>query len=154
MATVFSQGVLEIAKRLLHFVGGFEIDLVGAVAHPVAVLDHLAGLDAEEGVVGLGILAAEIVAVVGDDERNAGFAGDGDHLGNCLKLLYRDRDSGFRDRNCRDRKSRRVRERRCTAASVLPVLRFQLTSPLRQAEVAMRPSVCWRRISLSMRGRW
>ncbi len=66
----------EIAEKLLHFLGRLEIDLIRVVAHPVGVGDHLAGLNTEQGVMGIGILLAQVVTVVGDDQGNACFAGD------------------------------------------------------------------------------
>ena len=70
------QVVGEEAKHL-----GLAADVLGAgVAQPLFVTDQLAGEHAEQGVVGLHITHAEIVGVVGGDQRNAQLAADAGHL--------------------------------------------------------------------------
>ena len=43
------------------------LELVGLEPHPFGVVDRLAGVDAEQDVVGLGVLAGEVVGVAGAD---------------------------------------------------------------------------------------
>ena len=60
---------------------GLAADVLGAgVAQPLFVTDQLAGEHAEQGVVGLHITHAEVVGVVGGDQRNAQLGADAGHL--------------------------------------------------------------------------
>ena len=57
------------------------LDVFGAgVAQALLVGDKLAGEDAEQRVVRFGVVAGEVVGVVGGDQRNAQLAGDAHHL--------------------------------------------------------------------------
>jgi hypothetical protein len=50
-----------------------EVKLVGLEFHPVRVVHGLAGLDAEQHFLGVSVVVMQIVAIVGGDERDAGF---------------------------------------------------------------------------------
>ena len=67
-----AQRVGEVAEALPHLLGRLEVDLVGQVAETVRVVHRLAGLDAEQDVVGVGVLVPQVVAVVGGDQRDPG----------------------------------------------------------------------------------
>ena len=66
-------GVRQFAEHLGHFFGGLEIKLVGGKFHALAVAHGLAGLNAHEDFLRVRIGLGQIVAVVGGDQRNAGF---------------------------------------------------------------------------------
>ena len=61
------QGVLVDVggKQGRHLLLAAEVEVPGLVAHPVLVVDGLAGLDAQQHVVGLRVLLPEVVGVVG-----------------------------------------------------------------------------------------
>ena len=59
-----------------HLLGGLEVELVGVEAPPVRVLQRVAGLDAEQRLVGARVLVQEVVDVAGGDERQAGRLGE------------------------------------------------------------------------------
>ena len=70
------QVVGEQAEHLL-----LTLDVFGArVAQPLLIGDQLAGEDAEQGVVGLGVVAGEVVGVVGGDQRDAQLLADAHQL--------------------------------------------------------------------------
>ena len=62
------QDLRTVFKHTQHLVVGLYIELVPLKLHPGGVVDGLAGLDAEHHVLGVGIVFAEIVAVIGGDE--------------------------------------------------------------------------------------
>ena len=64
-------GLRHKAEELRHLLGGFHIVLPALVAQSVLVGHLLAGLQAEEDVVGLHVLLVGVVAVVRADERKA-----------------------------------------------------------------------------------
>ncbi len=66
----------QLAEELVHLGGRLEVELIRPVAHPPRRIHRLPGLDAEEEVVRLGVVALEVVTVVGADERDAGLARD------------------------------------------------------------------------------
>ena len=45
-----------------------QIKIPGLIAHPVFILQRLTGLDTEQHIVGLGVLLAEIVGIIGADQ--------------------------------------------------------------------------------------
>ncbi len=79
-------GVLEFAEELHHFVARLEVEVRRTPAHAVRVVEILAGLDAHEDFVRPRILFAEVVRIVGGDEREAGFAGKAHEFG-CQALI-------------------------------------------------------------------
>ncbi len=70
------QRVFGIGEEGEHFGARFEVELRPVEAHAILVAHGLAGLDAEEDFVGAGVVAAEVVGVVGGDEREAGVFGE------------------------------------------------------------------------------
>ena len=67
------QRIGNFAEDLGHFLRSLEIELVGSELHAMRIAHGLAGLDAEQDFLGVGVLVVEIVAIVGGDERDAGF---------------------------------------------------------------------------------
>ncbi len=61
----------EVFENLRHLFGRADVPLRAAEAHPVGVVDRAARADAEHHVVGLVVVAVEVVRVVGGDERDA-----------------------------------------------------------------------------------
>ena len=59
-----------------HLRRGLEVKLRGRKVHPVAVLKGLSGLDAEEHLVGPGVLALEVVTVIRGDRGNSRLPAD------------------------------------------------------------------------------
>ena len=55
-----------------HFIRRFDVKLVGIEAPAGFVGERLAGLDAEQNLVGLGVVAMEIMTIVSGDQRNSG----------------------------------------------------------------------------------
>ena len=64
-----------------------EVELLGVELEPVRVVAGRARLDAEQRVVGLGVVLVDVVAVVGGQQRGADPLGDLDQLGVRLVLL-------------------------------------------------------------------
>ena len=62
---------LEGGKESLHLLRAAQVEVPGLVAHPVLIVQRLAGLDAKEHVVGLRVLLAQVVGVVGADHGDA-----------------------------------------------------------------------------------
>ncbi len=62
-------------KGRVHFLGTAEIKLVGFHAHAVGVGAELAGVDAEENVLGLGVFAADVMHVAGGHGGHAHLPG-------------------------------------------------------------------------------
>ena len=67
-------------EQIVHLVGAFDIEFVGLELHAVGVGDGLAGLDAQQDALHLGVLAPQIVRVVGSDKGDAGLARKADEL--------------------------------------------------------------------------
>ncbi len=63
-----------------HLVGGLQVELGRVEAHPVRRVEVVAGPDAQQHVVGLGLLLADVVQVVRDDEGQAGLRGQPEEL--------------------------------------------------------------------------
>ena len=63
-----------------HLVGGLQVELGRVEAHPVRRVEVVAGPDAQQDVVGLGLLLADVVQVVGHDERQSGLGGEPEEL--------------------------------------------------------------------------
>src|SRR5208282_4325430 len=66
----------KLAEDLGHLLRGLEVELIVGEAHAVRVAHGLAGLNAEKNFLGAGIVAGDVVGVVGGDEGDAGFAGE------------------------------------------------------------------------------
>ena len=74
-------GVGRVPEELGHLRRGLEIELIGRELETVRVGDLAVGLDADEDVLALGVLAAGEVDVVRGHERQVELAGDGHELG-------------------------------------------------------------------------
>ena len=57
----------------MHFLGRFEIELVGFIAHAVGLRDNFARADAEQHVMGNAVFTAQIMRIVGADQRDSRF---------------------------------------------------------------------------------
>ncbi len=57
-----------------------DVELVGVEAHPVGRVEVVAGPDAEQDVVRLGLVLADVVEVVGHDQRQPGLGREPDEL--------------------------------------------------------------------------
>ena len=68
-----SDRIRQFAEHLRHFLGGLEIKLVSGKFHALAVAHGLAGLNAHQDFLSVGIGLREVVAVVRGDQRDAGF---------------------------------------------------------------------------------
>ena len=66
-------GVFEFAEQRHHFVARLQVEIGMVPVHAVGVGHRLARLNAHEDFVRAGVFAAQIMRVVGGDERNAGF---------------------------------------------------------------------------------
>ena len=62
-------GLGQLAPGVAHLGRALEVEVVGVELEPVGVHHRRAGLHAEQGRVGLGVLGAGVVQVVGGDER-------------------------------------------------------------------------------------
>ena len=61
----------RVFEDAVHFVMTLDVKSRALELHAIGVLDRLAGLDAQHHVLGVGVVFAEIVAVVGRDHRQA-----------------------------------------------------------------------------------
>ena len=67
--------------RAAHLVGRLEVEVLRREAEAVRVREQVVGLDAEQRLVRLGILGAQVVHVAGADHREAGVGGQGEQPG-------------------------------------------------------------------------
>ena len=63
------QGLGHIGKGLGHLLGAAVVEIVGGKPHPLLVVHAGRGLDAQQNIVGLGVVSAQVMAVVGGDQR-------------------------------------------------------------------------------------
>ncbi len=70
------QRIGQLPEYLLHFRRGLEIELIAVIPQSIAIVDVLAGTDAEQDVVRAMIAVRQIVHVVGGDERHVQVARD------------------------------------------------------------------------------
>ena len=75
-----SQRVVAAGEVGGHLLRRLEVELVGLEAPAVRVLERVAGLDAEQRLVGLRILVPQVVDVAGGDRRQATLLGELDEL--------------------------------------------------------------------------
>ncbi len=61
----------QLAEHLAHLIGGLEVELLGGEAPAVGIGQRGAGLDAEQGLVGLRVRRLEVVGVVGTADGRA-----------------------------------------------------------------------------------
>ena len=74
MATVERSASGWSGKMRAISLAGLQVELVGVEAQPLGVRDLLARADAEQDVVRVVVVLAQVVGVVGGDERQAGLA--------------------------------------------------------------------------------
>ncbi len=70
-----AQSLGHLLEQRGHFLGGFDVEFFVGKPHPVRVVHGLAGLNGQQYLVGVGIFAGQIVAVVGCHQRQAKFPG-------------------------------------------------------------------------------
>ncbi len=76
-----------VREQVAHLDRGLEVELVGVELEALRVVAHRAGLHAQERVVGLGVVAVRVVAVVRRQQRRAHVARQLDQLRVDLQLL-------------------------------------------------------------------
>ena len=67
-------------EQLVHLVCGLDVEFIGLELHAVGILNGLAGLDAQQDALHLGVLFAQIMGVVGGCHGDAGLARKLDEL--------------------------------------------------------------------------
>ena len=72
---IFDCALVALEQRL-HLRFAAEVEILRLIAHPVLIVQRLAGLDAQQHIVGLRVLLAEIVGIIGADHGNPGFLMD------------------------------------------------------------------------------
>ena len=72
---VFQCALVALEQRR-HLLLAAEVEVLRLVAHPVFIVHRFAGLDAQQDVMGLGVLLPEVVGVVGTDHGDAGLLMD------------------------------------------------------------------------------
>ena len=73
-------GVFQFAEQRHHFVAGLQIEIGMIPVHAVGVGHGLPRLNAHQNFVRAGVFAAQIMRVVGSDQRDACFDGEAVHL--------------------------------------------------------------------------
>ena len=73
------QRPLKGAEEGPHLLLATQVEVPRLIAHPVLIVDGLSGLDAQQHIVGLSVLPAQIVGVVGADHGDAGLLVDAQH---------------------------------------------------------------------------
>ena len=73
-------GIRHHGEQLVHLVCGLDVEFIGLELHTVGVLNCLAGLDAQQDALHLGVLFAQIVGVVGGCHGDACLPGKLDEL--------------------------------------------------------------------------
>ena len=66
------EGVGLVGEQRGHLRSRLEIEVVGLELHPARRVDVVAGPDAEQDVMGFGLILVDVVEVVGHDQRQAG----------------------------------------------------------------------------------
>ena len=74
-------GVRSPLESGVHLLGRLQVKLARAVLHPLRIAHHLAGVDAEQDLMGFGVVGTQIVRVASGDERQADLLGDLDGCG-------------------------------------------------------------------------
>ncbi len=70
------QRVGHLAEHLLHLRRGLQVELIAVIAQAIAIVDRLAGADAEKNVVRAMVAVRQVMHVVGCNERHVQLAGD------------------------------------------------------------------------------
>ena len=66
------KGLVAAREQLAKLLLAFQIEFLGFKTHPVQIVHRLAGLDAQQDVMGLGVPLPKIVGVIGADHRDTG----------------------------------------------------------------------------------
>ncbi len=125
-----------------HLLGRLEVEVVGVELPVVRVLQRVAGLDAEQRLVGARVGVAEVVDVAGRDGRHARLARELDELRQDALLhvevgvLQLDVDVVAAEHLLRAGRARRGRRRARFSSSALQ------TRPAGSRESAIRPALC------------
>ena len=72
------QGLGDVGEPLEHLLAGPQVELALAVPHAAGVRQDLAGVDAQEHVVGPRVVGVDVMDIVGGHQRDAHLAGQGD----------------------------------------------------------------------------
>ena len=81
-------GFRHHGEQIVHLVGAFYIELVCLEFHAVGIRDGLAGLDAQQNALHLRIFPGQVMGIVGGDQRDTGFPGKADQLGQDNIVLF------------------------------------------------------------------
>ena len=128
-----SQALGIVGEALAHLVAGLEVELVGAhSACGSRLVEQALRLDAEQRVVGVGVLVAQVVDVVGGHRPEAGLRGQQRELGQRARAARRGRRPAARRRRSRGRTARRGARSRPSAAASLPSRSSSEARPLMQ----------------------
>ncbi|MCL4535757.1 MAG: hypothetical protein M1370_11445 [Bacteroidetes bacterium] len=79
--------MLDLAEDPRHLFGTSQVEILGLHPHPVGIVHGGVGLDAEQDLLGVGVLLADVVDVVGGDHRNAHSAAQLQHAAVDLNLV-------------------------------------------------------------------
>ena len=67
------------AEQFRHLFRGAQIEVLRLIAHTVGIIHRFAGLDAQQHIVALSILFAQIVGIIGGYQRNTGLLMEAQH---------------------------------------------------------------------------
>ena len=81
-------GLRYHGEQLVHLVCGLDVEFIGLELHAVGVLNGLAGLDAQQDALHLGVLFAQIMGVVGGCHGDARLPGKLDELRQNSGILF------------------------------------------------------------------
>ena len=70
----------DVAEQVAHLIGGLQVVLVTLELEPLGIRQHGPGLHAQQGVVGLVVLAVGVVGVVGGEQGGVQLTGDVEQL--------------------------------------------------------------------------
>ena len=70
------KSILTAGKEFLQFLFAFQIEIIGRKPHPVFIIHTFARLNAQQNILHLGILPAQVVGIIGDHKRQPCFPGD------------------------------------------------------------------------------
>ncbi len=81
-------GLRYHGEQLVHLVCGLDVEFIGLELHAVGILNGLAGLDAQQDALHLGVLFAQIMGVVGGCHGDARLPGKFDELRQNSGILF------------------------------------------------------------------
>ena len=106
--------VLDFAEERHHLFARLDVEGFLLEAHPVQIRHRLAGLNAQQDFVGAGVGLAQVVGIVGGDERDAGVGREAMHQRHDFGRRAPGRDPAIPGRNSWGRRGQCIR-RRCGA---------------------------------------